>query len=206
MKKSLIYATTLILLALFQQVKAQLYIAPGETIYSTSGATLYLKEALAGDATSIYGPGELSLTSSTLQLNPNADYINSTIIHSNLSTISTIGVTADRIFTVGSLDMQGNTTISLASNTVHELHFQPSGGYNWQGTLTITGWQGNYNGTSGTKGKVFFGTNQWGLESFFHVPMIKFYDGTYTYDAIHLTTGEIVPSVYISTSPNTILA
>jgi hypothetical protein len=195
---------SLFLLALlgiqFQLIFAQLFVASGESINATSSAVFYSKEALAGS-------GTFSLSSATMQLNPNANYTSTTHkIQTTSGTISTVGIAANMDFTVGQLEMLSSSTLALAGSTVHTLRFSPSSTQAWTGTLTITGWQGAYNGTTGTKGKVFFGSSASGLLAS-QVLKIKFSDGTTTYDAVHLSTGEVVPSASaISTSPNATLA
>ncbi|MDP4807276.1 MAG: hypothetical protein NWR49_09200, partial [Crocinitomicaceae bacterium] len=189
-----------LLLSLFglqvQMSFAQLFVASGESINATSSAVFYSKEALAGS-------GTFKLSSATMQLNPNANYTATAHkIQTTSGTISTVGIAANTDFTVGQLEMMSSSTLALAGSTVHTLRFSPSSTQAWTGTLTITGWQGAYNGTTGTKGKVFFGSSASGLLAS-QVLKIKFYDGTSTYDAAYLTTGEVVPvASAIQTSTN----
>ena len=95
-----------------------------------------------------------------------------------------------------------NTTINLLNNStltlgtgVHSLNFNASNAVAWTTgrLLTITGWQGAYDGSSGTAGKIFVGTDATGL-TVSQLAQIKFFNGTTNYDAILLSTGELVPS------------
>ena len=57
--------------------------------------------------------------------------------------------------TVGTLTLSDNSTIVLGTGS-HTLTFAPSGGVSWTAgkTLTITGWTGSFNSTTGTAGKI----------------------------------------------------
>jgi hypothetical protein len=80
--------------------------------------------------------------------------------------------------TVGTLKLTNHSTIALGTS-VHSLNFAASQGSAWTvgKVLTITGWTGGYNGTSGTNGKVFFGTSSSGLSAT-QVAQIRFYNGS----------------------------
>src|SRR6185369_8033257 len=58
--------------------------------------------------------------------------------------------------------------------------------------LVITGWTGGYDGTSGTSGRIFVGSDSNGLTAG-QLAQVSFYDGTNAYPALILSTGEIVP-------------
>ncbi|HTN22321.1 MAG TPA: T9SS type A sorting domain-containing protein [Pelobium sp.] len=92
------------------------------------------------------------------------------------------------------LYLDDNSTIILNA-TVQSHNFSTSNavGFAPGKTLTITGWAGGYNSTSGTKGKIFVGTDATGLTAS-QLQQIKFFNGTVNYDATILSTGEVVPS------------
>ncbi|MFC2102135.1 autotransporter-associated beta strand repeat-containing protein, partial [Bacteroidota bacterium] len=99
--------------------------------------------------------------------------------------------------TVGTLALTNNSTIALGTGT---LTFAASNAISWISIkmLTITGWAGDWDGTSGSAGKIFVGSGTGGLTAA-QLSQIKFSDGTNTYSAIQLSTGEVVPIGYITT-------
>ena len=92
--------------------------------------------------------------------------------------------------TMGTISISSTSTLALATG-VHSLNFSGKGSFSTDKVLTITGWTGGYDGTSGTSGKVFIGTSA-SLSST-DLAQIWFYDGTRTYPAKQLATGEVVP-------------
>lgn len=100
------------------------------------------------------------------------------------------GTTAGYSQTVGLLNISSNGTLALGTG-VHSINFSAAGTFLYAKTLTITGWQGAYNGTSGTAGKVFVGSSA-GLTSV-QLTQIKFFDGSRYYASTQLSTGEVVP-------------
>ena len=103
--------------------------------------------------------------------------------------------------TVGTLGLTFSSIIALGTG-VHSLNFANSSGVTWTSgqTLTITGWTGGYNGTSGTAGKLFVGSTLSGLTTG-QLAQIQFFDGTTNFPAAILSSGEVVPlSSAISTS------
>jgi len=96
--------------------------------------------------------------------------------------------------TVGTLNLTGNSAINLGTGS-HTLIFAASNGVGWSAgqILTISGWTGAYNGTSGTAGKIFVGTSNTGLTSM-QLAQTRFYDGSLYYAATILSTGEVVPN------------
>ena len=66
--------------------------------------------------------------------------------------------------TLGTLTLAGNSVIALGTGS-HSLTFAPSSSQSWTTgkILTITGWRGTWDGTSGTEGKVFAGSAISGL-------------------------------------------
>lgn len=92
---------------------------------------------------------------------------------------------------LGTLLLGSSSTIALGTGS-HSLTFSNSSAASWSGTLTITGWTGGYDGTSGTAGKIFFGNSSSGLTSG-QLTQIQFFDGTSNFPATILNTGEVVP-------------
>jgi hypothetical protein len=93
---------------------------------------------------------------------------------------------------MGAMRMLSSSAITLGTGT-HNLNFSNSSGETWTGTLTINGWAGSYNGTTGTAGKIFFGTDATGLTPA-QVSQIRFWNGSAFFPAIILSTGEVVPT------------
>jgi hypothetical protein len=92
--------------------------------------------------------------------------------------------------TLGLLIVPNTATIALGTGT-HSLTFAPSSGLIWSGaSLTITGWTGTP-GSTGTAGKIFFGTAAGNLSSA-QLAKIIFagFPGT---TSTLLSTGELVP-------------
>ena len=111
--------------------------------------------------------GLTTVTAGELRLNPGADITNSSEFNLNGGLLSTTNITAGRTIstaTTGTLELTANSNIVLNGN-IHHLYFADSHTVTWNtGTfITITGWQGGYNGTSGTEGQIFVGTTSTGL-------------------------------------------
>jgi hypothetical protein len=119
--------------------------------------------------------GSISATTTNLAL------INSTTTY-NLNT-------GGNSHNLGVLTLTDNSIINLAA-AVHTITFSDSQAATWiEGkTLTITGWTGA--GSSGTGGKIFFGSNSSGLTSQ-QLSQIAFTG--YSTGATILSTGELVP-------------
>ena len=102
------------------------------------------------------------------------------------------GTTVGYSETVGTLKLTNNSTIALGTG-VHTLTFTASGGIAWTSgkILTITGWTGGYNCTSGTSGKIFAGNSAAGLTAG-QLSQILFYDGSSYFPTNILASGEIV--------------
>ena len=96
--------------------------------------------------------------------------------------------------TYSTLSLTENSTINLNAS-VQNHNFSASNLIGWTAgkTLTIIGWTGGYNSTSGTAGKIFFGNNASAL-TVTQLSQIKFFNGTVNSDAVQLSTGEVVPS------------
>ena len=95
--------------------------------------------------------------------------------------------------TVGTLTLTSNSTIALGTGS-HTLNFAASNGTSWTAgrVLTVTGWQGSYNGTTGTSGKIFTGSSA--ELSAAKLAQIRFTNpgNGSTFSATQLSTGEIV--------------
>ena len=99
--------------------------------------------------------------------------------------------------TTGKLGLTESSTIALGTGS-HALRFDAStGSFTAAKTLTITGWLGGYNGTSGTSGQVFTGTSA--ELSAGELTQIRFYRASNAsyYTATQLGTGEIVPTAVL---------
>ena len=97
--------------------------------------------------------------------------------------------------TVGTLTLSDNSTITLGTG-IHNLNFAASNAASWTGgkVLTVTGWQGAYDGTTGTSGKIFTGSSA--ELSAGKLAQIRFAHPSNgnTYTATQLSTGEFVPA------------
>ncbi len=99
--------------------------------------------------------------------------------------------------TTGKLGLTESSTIALGTGS-HALRFAAStGSFTANKTLTITGWLGGYNGTSGTSGQVFTGATT--ELSAGELTQIRFYrtSNSSYYTATQLGTGEIVPTAVL---------
>ena len=135
--------------------------------------------------------GTTTITAGTLQLGGVGVISNSSNIVMNGGTFST-GSGIGNNETVGTLTLSATSVISLGSAS-HTLNFAASNGTTWTGSalLGITGWAGNFNSTTGTSGKIFFGSSA--ELSPAKLAQISFYKaGGGQYKAAQLSTGEIV--------------
>lgn len=99
--------------------------------------------------------------------------------------------------TTRKLGLTESSTIALGTGS-HALRFAAStGSFTASKTLTITGWLGGYNSTSGTSGKVYTGTSA--ELSAGELSQIRFYrtSNSSYYTATQLGTGEIVPTAVL---------
>ncbi|WP_396151493.1 beta strand repeat-containing protein [Flavobacterium sp.] len=138
----------------------------------------------------------LSVEGTTVLVPNAADRIsNSSPIDLNGGTYRS-GATTGFSDTVGVLTLSENSNIILGTGN-HTLTFANSNAASWipEKTLTITGWVGGYNGTaaSGTNPKIFVGTLATHLTTQ-QLNQIRFFDGTNSFGAILLGTGELVPN------------
>ncbi len=168
---------------------------------------------ITGSATVSLGAGGITLSGGVLNITPSAPPATLTFTGSTVTlsaptylsggAISTDGIGGTTIVNCGTVTLTANSSITLGTGVVHSIKFGTSAtGWTGGALLTIRGWQGTFqSGTaSSTKGKVFFGTSA-GLGT--NLSQIKFDDGTYVYDALQLSTGEVVPKAFITTSTPT---
>ncbi|MCB9339382.1 MAG: autotransporter-associated beta strand repeat-containing protein [Lewinellaceae bacterium] len=155
---------------------------------------------LVFSGTNLY-TGLTSINEGTLTLGA-ANVIASGPVALNGGTFRT-GATTGNSETVGTLNVGGGSTLALGTG-VHTLNFAASNGISWAGSaiLTIAGWAGAYNGTSGTAGKIFVGTSATGLTAT-QLAQIRFFNGSDYFKAIQLSTGEVVSTgiPFILTAP-----
>lgn len=164
-------------------------------IISGTGATAITK---TGTGTLILSgantyTGTTTITAGTLQLgaaNRINDASNLILNGGSFSTGATTGFSE----TVGTLNLNANSTIALGTG-IHTLTFANSSGVAWAGSLlTITGWTGPNNGVgTGTTGRIFIGNSAAGLTPS-QLSRIVFDIGGIVYSAVQLSTGEIVGS------------
>ena len=218
--------------AMIGGVGSTLAIANTGTI-TGSGYTLTLSGPQGGSVASIIGlgTGAVTVVSGTWSLTGANTYTGGTTISGGTLVIGAAGImpgsgtvtmdggtfstgtTTFTSITMGPLDVTNNGgTITYGSTTVAQpLKFAASNTQSWgTGTLTITNWQGSYNGTVGTEGRIYTGTTNGGLTSG-QLLQMQFFNGTSDYPAGILSTGEVVaeiqaPSNLSYNSPNTFTA
>ncbi len=138
--------------------------------------------------------GATTTSAGILQLGAAGVISNSSNFLAAGGTFST-GAAAGYSETVGTLTLNANTKIALGTGA-HNLNFAASDGTSWTGgtLLRITGWQGAYNCSSGTSGKIYTGSSaelSAGklAQIFFSHPI-----SALPYTACQLSDGEIVPT------------
>jgi len=175
----------------------------GTLTINGAGGTLNL----GGGSSHTFIGANLIVNAGTLTLGATEALSNTSNIALGGGTFKT-GASAGYTETLGTLILGAGSTISLGTGS-HSLSFDASNFESWTSgaILTITGWIGGYNGTSGTAGKVFIGTNSNGLTAS-QLSQTIFYNGANYYTATMLSTGEVVPTSTIVnlslsyTSPN----
>ncbi len=117
------------------------------------------------------------------------------------SSFSTVGLTASNIIVNGGVvTLATSSTITLDPTTPHSLKFAATTAA-WAGSsLVIYGWNGNFDGTAGTTGRIYFGSDTAGL-LVANKNKITFYNaaGNNFVPATILSTGEVVPKATITT-------
>ena len=139
--------------------------------------------------------GGTTITAGTLVLGATGVLVDAGTVTLNGGTLKT-GATVGFSETAGTLNLSDNSTIALGSG-IHSLNFAASNEVSWTSgkILTITGWTGTFvEGSSGTAGKIFVGSDATGLTSS-QLDQIKFTIGSVDYSAMMLSTGEIVPNI-----------
>ncbi len=110
-------------------------------------------------------------------------------------TLSTSGIARTVVFTFGTLALTQNSTIDLGTDTLHSIKFAASSTIAWTAgkVLTINNWNGSWNGTTGTRGRIYIGTGTTGITAS-QLSQVRFRDTSgYLFNATILSTGEIVP-------------
>ena len=98
--------------------------------------------------------------------------------------------------TVGTLTLSDNSTITLGTGD-HTLAFAASGGVSWTAgkKLTITGWTGSFNSTTGTAGKIkTHTTTDLTAPQLAQIQFLNAGDSKYYTAAQLVGTGEVVPT------------
>ncbi len=145
------------------------------------------------NATNSY-TGTTTITGGELRLNPVSTPASmATQVVMNGGTLSTTGIANNSTIITNSstLKLSVSSTLALDASYGHQLKFAASNAVAWTGVLTITGWQGAYDGTTGTMGRLFVGTNTSGLTGA-QLLQIQFFDGSSYYPATIITGGEVV--------------
>src|SRR5882762_6406628 len=136
--------------------------------------------------------GTTTISAATLRLGASGALADTSNMILNGGTFST-GATTGFTETVGTLALTDHSVIALGTGS-HTLTFAASSGVTWTAgkKLVITGWIGAYDGTSGTSGQIFVGSDSSGLTAS-QLAQISFYDGTNSFPALILSSGEVVP-------------
>lgn len=164
---------------------------------STLGAKKLVKAGTGSGVLTLAGAntysGGTTITAGTLTCGAINTIPSTGTVTFNGGTLRT-GVTAGFNQSAGTLALTNNSNIILGTG-VHTLNFTNSAAVSWTAgrTLTITGWTGGYNGTSGTGTKIFAGSDATGLTAG-QLAQIFFFDGTSNFPATILSTGEVVPA------------
>lgn len=148
--------------------------------------------------------GGLTVSEGVLRLNPsNGTTANiSSPDTLNGGTLSTDSLSRTVTYNLGTIALTDNSTIELGSDTLHFIRFASSSAITWTTgkSLLITKWTGNYNGTAGTKGRIYVGSSAAGLTTT-QLAQITFRDNSGNiYMATQLSSGEVVPAAPIITT------
>lgn len=173
------------------------------------GGTLTVSSQLTGANALVVGTNGTSSASKVILTNTSNNYSSTTTINGGTLQLGAANVIpngsnmilAGGTFasggyseTVGTLTLTADSTLALGAGS-HSLNFANSSGASWTGgtTLTITGWTGTA-GSSGTAGKIYFGSGT-GTLSAGQLAQISF--AGYGTGALLLSDGELVPDVPI---------
>ena len=168
----------------------------GAIVNSGGGATSLLKTGTGTwtlSGTNTY-TGTTTINGGTLTMGASGVISSSSNFIMSGGTLST-GVSAGFSENVGTLTLTGNSTIAIGTGS-HSLHFAASNSTSWTAgqKLTITGWQGGYNCSSGTSGQMFTGSSaELSAAKLAQIVFVNPGNG-FTYSACQLNTGEIVPT------------
>ncbi|NTW32870.1 MAG: hypothetical protein HGB12_09630, partial [Bacteroidetes bacterium] len=137
--------------------------------------------------------GGTTIIAGTLQLGATGVLADAGILILSGGTFST-GSTIGFSETVSKIVLTANSNITLGTGN-HILSFAASNDVGWTTNtmLTITGWSGGYDGTSGTVEKIFVGSLSTDITSV-QLSQIQFNNGGTNYTATILPTGELVPA------------
>ena len=158
----------------------------GDFIMAGTATTTLSATFTVSDTTTLSGSTILTLGAADILSHTSAVKLNG-------GTFKT-GETTGYSETAGVLILSDNSTVSLGTG-IHSLTFAASSGISWKSgkMLTITGWTGAYDGTSGTAGKIYIGSSTSGLTTG-QLAEIRFYSGSAYYAAAILSDGEVVPT------------
>lgn len=142
--------------------------------------------------------GGLTITDGAIVLAPSASISvasgsNYVPINMNGGTLSTSGIATSVTCSLGVLNNIANSTIALDATKTHVVRFNSLGTNT--GVISITGWQGAYDGTTGTKGKFYIGSTTTSVSST-NLAQFQFVDGSgNVVPAVQIAGGEIVPKI-----------
>jgi len=167
----------------------------GITALTKSGSGTLTLSATTGHTMS----GGINVNAGTLVFNPASGSPFATATSSvslDGGTLSTSGIGTSTILKFTTLALTENSIVNLDSTKSYTINFNASNTVSWINSkiLTIKGWKGSFNGTTGTKGQLFIGNSASGLISG-QLAQIQFQDGSGTlYPATILSSGELVPT------------
>ena len=139
--------------------------------------------------------GGITISGGSIILAPSTTITTANAISLSGGTLATTGIGASAICSLGVLNNVAASTIALDATQVHTLRFTSLNTNT--GTITITGWQGAFDGTSGTKGKIFVGTSATLTGT--QLNQFQFQDGSGNIiPATQITGGELVPKISIN--------
>ncbi len=167
----------------------------------SDGITTIIGSAAASKATLGIG-SSVSLSGGLLNLNMTTAGAAITLsggVKLDNAAISFAGTSVNSTITGASVTLINSSTITLG--TTGQLKFAASSANSWNtgATITVYGWSGSFTngGATTTSGKLFFGTSASDLGAT-NLNTIKFVVGGITYDALQLSTGEVVPKATLS--------
>ena len=136
--------------------------------------------------------GGVTISGGSIILAPAATITTSNSFTLSGGTLATTGITNAAVCSLGVMNNVSNSTIALDVSQAHTLRFT-SLNVN-TGVVTITGWQGAFDGTSGTKGKIYIGTSATLTST--QLAQFQFQDSYGNFiPAAQITGGEVVPKI-----------